>query len=308
MHKPSVTGLVAATFTPFHADGSLHLEQVPLVVEHLVQQNIRGIFVCGSTGEGPSLTIEERKQVAQAYVEAAQGKLFTFVHVGHNSLAEAQALAQHAEQIGADAISAPVPSYFKIQTLDTLINTLSFIAQGAPSLPLYYYHIPALTGVDLDMVAFLEQAGERLPTLAGIKYTAHTLDAFQICMQQEQYNLLFGRDELLLSALAIGTQGFIGSTYNFAAPWYQEIWQAYEANNQATARRIQAQVGQLVRIIHRYGGLPPQKVMMKMMGLDCGPVRLPLVELSDSQQKAMRQELEAIDFFSAPNQPSNPTK
>ena len=296
MHKPSVTGLVAATFTPFHADGSLHLEQVPLVVDHLVQQNIRGIFVCGSTGEGPSLTIAEREQVAQAYVEAAQGKLFTFVHVGHNSLAEAQALAQHAEQIGADAISAPVPSYFKIQTLDTLINTLSFIAQGAPSLPLYYYHIPALTGVDLDMVAFLEQAG-RLPTLAGIKYTAHTLDAFQICMQQEQYNLLFGRDELLLSALAIGTQGFIGSTYNFAAPWYQEIWQAYEANNQATARRIQAQVGQLVRIIHRYGGLPPQKVMMKMMGLDCGPVRLPLVQLSHQEEQTMEEALRAIHFF-----------
>ena len=296
MIKKPITGLVAATFTPFHANGSLRLEQVPLVVEHLVQQNIRGIFVCGSTGEGPSLTIQERKQVAQAYVEAAQGKLFTFVHVGHNSLAEAQALAQHAEQIGADAISATVPSYFKIQTLDTLIDTLSFIAQGAPSLPLYYYHIPALTGVDLDMVAFLEQAG-RLPTLAGIKYTAHTLDAFQTCMQQEQYNLLFGRDELLLSALAIGTQGFIGSTYNFAAPWYQQIWQAYQANEQATARRIQAQVGQLVRIIHRYGGLPPQKVMMKMIGLDCGPVRLPLVQLSHQEEQAMEEALRAVHFF-----------
>ncbi len=297
MHKSSITGLVAATFTPFHADGSLHLEQVPSMVEHLVQQNIRGIFVCGSTGEGPSLTIAERKQVAQAYVAAAQGKLFTFVHVGHNSLAEAKALAQHAEQIGADAISATVPSYFKIQSLNTLIETLSFIAEGAPSLPLYYYHIPALTGVDLDMVAFLEQAGERLPTLAGIKYTSHTLDAFQTCMQQEQYALLFGRDELLLCALAIGTQGFIGSTYNFAAPWYQQIWLAYEANDQATARRIQAQVGQLVRIIHRYGGLPPQKVMMKMMGLDCGPVRLPLVPLSHQEEQAMEEALRAIHFF-----------
>ena len=105
-----------------------------------------------------------------------------------------------------------------MQTLETLTACLAHIAKGAPELPLYYYHVPALTGVDLDMVALLEQAAERLPSLAGLKYTAHTLDAFQTCQQFEQYHLLFGRDELLLSALAVGTTAFIGSTYNLHCP------------------------------------------------------------------------------------------
>ena len=222
--------------------------------------------------------------------------MYTFVHVGHNSLEEARALAQHAQQIGADAISATVPSYFKVQTIEMLTACLAHIAQGAPELPLYYYHVPALTGVDLDMVAFLEQATERLPSLAGLKYTAHTLDAFQTCQQFEQYHLLFGRDELLLSALAVGTSAFIGSTYNFVAPWYQKIWQAFERGDWNTAQATQARVGELVRIIHRYGGLPPQKTMMKLTGIDCGPVRLPLRQLSIQEEQVMTQALKDISF------------
>ena len=296
MNSHQVEGLIAATFTPFQADGSLHLAPIETMVEHLISNGVRGIFVCGSTGEGPSLTIAERKQVAEVYIQAARGRLYTFVHVGHNSLEEAKGLAQHARQIGADAISATVPSYFKVQTIETLTACLAHIAKGAPELPLYYYHVPALTGVDLDMVAFLEQAAERLPSLAGLKYTAHTLDAFQTCLKSP-YHLLFGRDELLLSALAVGTTAFIGSTYNFIAPWYQTIWQAFKRGDWNTAQATQSRVGELVRIIHRYGGLPPQKVMMKLAGIDCGPVRLPLRQLSVQEEQTMTQALNDIGFL-----------
>ncbi|MEM9830519.1 MAG: dihydrodipicolinate synthase family protein [Bacteroidota bacterium] len=291
-HK--ITGLIAATFTPFREDGSLWLEPIEPIVAHLIHRGVQGIFVCGSTGEGPSLTSEERKIVAEAYVQAARGRLFVFVHVGHNSLTEAAALARHAQQIGADAISATAPNYYKTYTLDTLVASLRQIAEGAPHLPLFYYHIPVLTGVDLDMTALLQLAGEELPTLAGIKYTSHALDAFHDCMQFTDYQMLFGRDELLLSALVLGTQGFIGSTYNFAAPLYQQIWQAYEEGNHVLARQTQLRISQMVRLIHQYGGLPPQKAMMKMIGLDCGPVRLPLAELTRAQKNALQKDLEPI--------------
>ena len=174
-----ITGLVAATFTPMHADGSLNLAQVAPLVDRLLQEGISALYVCGSTGEGPSLSTEERQQTAAAYVEAAAGRLPVVVQVGHCSLADACRLAAHAAQIGADAISSVPPWYFRPGSVEVVVDCLAQIAAAAPGLPFYYYHIPSLTGVAPDMVEFLRQAGPRLPTLVGVKYTAPTVDEFQ---------------------------------------------------------------------------------------------------------------------------------
>ena len=114
------TGHIAAAFTPMHEEGSLNLAQVAPIVDYLVRIQISGLYVCGSTGEGPSLSSEERRATAAAYVEAAAGKLPVIIQVGHNSLAEASALARHAEKIGADAISTLPPLYYKLKSLETL--------------------------------------------------------------------------------------------------------------------------------------------------------------------------------------------
>src|SRR5690606_14041772 len=121
----------------------------------------------GSTGEGPSLSGSERKQLAEAFVEASAKRLKVFVHVGHNSLEEARELAAHAQQIGADFVSATPPAYFKINTTRALADSLAMIASGAPELPMFYYHIPSLTGVGLDMVELLQISEKTIPTLAG---------------------------------------------------------------------------------------------------------------------------------------------
>ena len=116
-------GLVAATFTPFHADGSLNLGLIPGIVDHLEQDGCKGIYILGSTGEGLSLDFEERKSVAEAYLEAARGRLIVVVQVGSNCLIEARNLAQHAGEIGADAISCVPPSYFKPATEEALVES-----------------------------------------------------------------------------------------------------------------------------------------------------------------------------------------
>lgn len=292
-------GLIAAPFTPFQKDGSLNLSQVEVLVEYLIAQQIKGIFICGSTGEGPSMTVEERMQVADAFLNLSDNRLFTFVHVGHNSLAEAKKLAAHAQRNGADAISATVPTYYKINTVDALIQSLAEIAEGAPDLPLYYYNIPQLTGVSLDMVSFLEQAAKKLPTLAGIKYTAPWLHEYQACLKatQGKYDVLYGTDEMMLGAMAMGAEGFIGSTYNFGAAIYHKLRASYTQCDMRAAQKYQALSVEVVRIILKYGSLPAQKAIMQMIGIDCGPVRLPLLELTASQKTAMYKELEDIGFF-----------
>ena len=215
-----LTGLIAAACTPMRDDGSLDLEEVPAIVDYLQRAGVKGLYICGSTGEGVSLTGDERRAVAEAYVKVAQGRLKTIVQVAHNSLAEARQLAAHAQQIGADVVSATAPSYFKADSVEVLADCVIQIASAAPELPFYYYHIPALTGVALDMVDFLPVAAERTPNLVGMKYTAPTAHEFQACLELSggRFDMLWGCDEMLLSALAIGARGAIGSTYNIAAP------------------------------------------------------------------------------------------
>lgn len=297
--KSNYSGLIAAVFTPMQRNGSLNLEQVPSIVEHLVQDRVDGLYVCGSTGEGPSLSSEERCATAKAYVEAARGKLPVIIQIGHNSLVEARKLAVHARTIGADAVAAVPPSYFEISSVETLVACLAEITSAAPDLPFFYYHIPSLTGADFDMVEFLRQGGERMENLAGIKYSSPAVDELQACVElgDRRFTVLFGCDEMLLSGLCVGVNGAVGSTFNFAAPLYRRIIIAFEQGDMKQARKYQALSVEMVRTFYRYRSQPGFKGVMKLIGLDCGPNRLPLETLRPEELEAMKKELDAIGFF-----------
>ncbi len=289
---PLLTGLVAATFTPMKSDGCLDLQRIAAVCDFVLGQGVDGLFLCGSTGEAPSLTNEERMQVASAYHRAAAGRVPVVVHVGHNSLADARTLAAHAEQMGADAIAVVPPSYFPLSSIEVLIECLRHIAEAAPDTPLYYYHIPSITGVDLSMIELLERA-ESLPTLAGIKFSAPQFDQLAACVEYDagSYNILFGCDELLLSGLMKGVDGAVGSTYNFMAPHYRRIIDAHQAGKMDAAKQHQAVATARVEEILRHGGHNAIKAAMGILGLDCGPPRLPWKPLSDGARSALKQEL-----------------
>jgi N-acetylneuraminate lyase len=297
--QKQLSGLIAATFTPMHADGSLNLAMAKPIVDHLSGDGVSGLYVCGSTGEGPLLTTEERKLTAAAYVEAAAGRLPVVVQVGHSSIVEASQLAAHAQQIGADATSAVAPYYFKPNSVKVLVDCLAEIAGGAPKLPFYYYHIPELSGVSVDTVELLHQVSAKVPNFAGIKYTAPMMDEYQTLLAAEdgRYCILFGRDEMLLSGLATGAPGAVGSTYNFAAPIYRKVMAAFDRGDTKEARRCQGLAVAMVRIILRYRGHAGLKAMMALLGLDCGPNRLPTVSLTPEERENMRRELDAIGFF-----------
>jgi len=297
-----LTGLVAATFTPMNGDGSLNLDRIAPMVDYLVDKGLNAVYVCGSTGEGPSMTNEERKETAAAFVSAAAGRLKVVVQVGHSCLGDARALAAHAQQIGADAVAAVAPYYFKPDSVDTLVDCLAEITAGAPQLPFYYYHIPALTGVEADLEAMLRLAAERIPTLVGIKYTATTMHEIQMlrALDGGRFDILHGRDEMLLSALAVGVRGAIGSTYNFAAPLYQRLMTAFDGGDLEEAQRCQARSVAMIREILGTGGQAGLKAAMNLLGFDCGPVRLPLRTLDAEQMSRLEQKLRRAGPFDRP--------
>src|SRR5687767_2911467 len=147
-----LSGLIAAPFTPFRADGDLKLEVIEKQAALLRENGISAAFVCGSTGEGMSLTVDERMRVAQRWVDVAGSSLGVIVHTGHNCLRDACALAAHAQQIGASATSALPPMYFKPAGVAQTINCAAAVAAAAPELPFFYYHIPGFAGFPLSMV------------------------------------------------------------------------------------------------------------------------------------------------------------
>lgn len=296
--KMKLSGLIAATFTPFDERSQVDPAPIPAMVERLIAQGITGLYVCGSTGEGPSLSTEERKTVAKAYVDAVAGRIPVMIQVGHNSIEEARVLARHAASIGADAISAVSPSYYLPGSTDVLVKTLAHITDAVPGLPFYYYHIPQLSGLSVNMLEFLEQAPALISSLAGIKFSSREVEVMQQCLVFDggRYNILFGVDEMLLSGLVSGAHGAVGSTYNFLAPLYHKVLEHLEQGHMEAARNCQLEAAEIVQVMLRYHGLSGLKGALSISGMPFGSTRLPLTPLSTGEYEALKKELAILGF------------
>ncbi|MCC5908704.1 MAG: dihydrodipicolinate synthase family protein [Balneolaceae bacterium] len=294
-----IDGLVVAAFTPMQEDGSINLEMVKPLYKYYRQNGIKGVFLNGSTGEGLSLTYKERLELCEEWSRVVDTDFKLIVHIGSNSLNEAKEFAAHAGKNGVDGISTIGPFYQKSSTVEILVEICAQVAAQVSDIPFYYYHIPVLTGIDFSMVDFMKHASEKIPTLAGLKFTASDLSEYNLCrvFQNGKYDMLYGNDEMYLAGLATGAKGFIGSTYNLFPGLYQEIREAFENNRMDRARELQVKAIQFVKVLDKYNYNAASKAAMKMIGVDCGASRLPFQTLKDSQISNLRKDLEECGFF-----------
>ncbi len=285
-------GLVAAPPTPFTADDQLDLDAVQPLAEHLHHQGVIGVFVNGSTGEGVSLTMDERQEHAAEWRRVLPSGMKLFVHTGHNSLPEARRLTRHAAEIGADAAAAIAPGFFKPANEEQLAEWCARIGADAPDLPFYLYHVPGRSGVNLNVPLLLHHTAERLPNLAGVKYTHEDLAEYQETLRLDhgKYDVLWGRDQMLLGALATGAEGAVGSTYNIAAPLNRKIIAAFEQGDLTTARDLQAQAIRMVNAMVDTGNiLATIKILLRRQGVPIQPyTRLPLTPIPENAADGIR--------------------
>lgn len=299
MHTFHLRGLVAAPFTPFHDDGSLWIEQIQPLADKLAADRVEGAFICGTTGEGMSLTDEERTRVADAWVRAARRRFKVIVHAGHLSGAASAILAAHAQEIGADAVASCGPFFFPIRAVTQVVTALKPVAAMCARLPFYFYHIPQLTHLgQLGMIDLLKEAALEIPNLHGIKYTHNDLEEYTRLLEQEgaRLDFPFGRDEIFLSALAVGARGAIGSSFNFIPSVFHDLMAAFERRDLDTARKLQARAAETVRMMRAHGGLAAMKATMKLLGYDCGPVRAPLRNLTPAEETSLAHSLRALEI------------
>lgn len=298
-------GLIAAPFTPLNQDGSLNLSIIPDYYNMLKANGVRGAFICGSTGEGVSLSTKEKKYVAEAWANCAKedADFVVMTLVGGNSIVDCIDLAKHAKAIGLDAISFTSPNYFKPATVQVLAEICEEIASEVPDFPFYYYHIPVLTGVNFPMIDLLKLVTDRIQNFAGIKYTHEDFMDFLLCMQYNNgaYDMLWGRDENMLPALALGTKASVGSTFNYAAPLYNKLINSYQEGDAALAIKLQMQSIEMIQLLGKYGGIGTGKAYMKLIGLDCGGFRLPVKNMTEQDFQKFKEETNKIQFedFSA---------
>lgn len=294
-----VTGLVAAAYTPMDDKGEIVPQMIDELAHWYRQHGVVGAFICGTTGEGPLLTLQEKMEVMERWGKAKSANQVAIAMLGGNCLKDMQYLAQMAEDVGMDAIAVMSPYFYVPQSLQELVDLCASVASVTPDLPFYFYHIPSVTKGNYSMRSFLELAGSRIPSLAGIKFShSDLMDFHRAKMYKDgQYNLLWGCDEILLSALCLGADGAVGSTYNYLAPLYHKIINSYKSGNMAEAEYYQGISVETVHILDKYGGLAAGKAFMKLIGLDCGWCRPPLGKYDQAQLDAMEKELQNIGFF-----------
>ena len=291
-------GLVAAPFTPMDKDGNIKYDMIKIYYDFLEKNGIVGAFINGSTGEGASLTQKEKQLQAEKWAQCYKsgGKVRVINLVGGTCYSDCIENAIFSNEIGLSAVAIVGPSYFKPCDESFLADFCTRIGESVPQMPVYYYHIPVLTGVNLSMIKFLEKISVSLPNFAGIKYAHDDFLDFLACLnfKNGMYEMLWGRDETLLSVFLLGCKGGVGSTYNYAAPLYLNMIKAFDEGNIGEAGRLQQISINMVRLLMKYGGQPTGKAFMKYIGLDCGKFRSPSYNMTASMYEDFVKDVELL--------------
>ena len=292
-----IKGMVVAPFTAFKPDGSVDLEKVPLQKKFYKDNGVAGVFVCGTTGEGSSLTLEERRMLFREWSRYREEDFSVIAFLGGTSVKECRELALYARECGLDAVAVTAPYYQKAANVADLSAFCREVASAVPDMPFYFYHIPCLTNVNVPMYDLLRLMDKEIPNLAGIKYTFENMMDYQLCLnfRERKYDIMWGRDEMLLPALSLGAQAYVGSTYGYNAPVYNEIIRLFNEGRIPEAADLQLKANRIITLLSKYGN-GAGKAFMKAAGLDLGPCRLPLHTLSDGEFAAFKEDLKEVEF------------
>lgn len=270
----------------------------------LSEWGVPNVMLGGTTGESVSLSSAERLEVVKAWMPIAKKhNLNVYVHVGMNSQFEARELARAVGAIdGVKGILSMGPTYFKPSTAEALVDTISVIAGGAPHLPFWYYHFPAMTDIPVNMFDFIREADktQKMPNLMGIKFTNELIMDFNQIgnFKNKKYNMLMGRDEIFTSALTTGVaDGGVGSTLNFMS-YNIPMRELYMSGDQHKKAEADARQLQTIAVIQAWkdiaGSVNPQKAILKMTGIDFGPMRVPNGNLTHEQEMQLGTALHKI--------------
>ena len=285
-------GSIPALITPMLTDGKVDYPTLRKLIDWHVAEGTDAIVVVGTSGESPTVTVDEHCEIIRVSVEQAAKRIPIIAGCGANSTAEAINLAKFAEKVGADAQLQVVPYYNK-PTQEGLYLHFKAIAEAVPSLPVILYNVPGRTVADLqhDMVLRLAE----VPGIIGIKEATSNIERAQWLIRDvpKEFAVFSGDDATAVALMLCGGSGNISVTANVAPRLMHELCMAATRGDVKQAMRIQFQLMPVHKNLFVEANPIPVKWAMQRMGL-CGPtLRLPMTELSASQQPVVEAALKA---------------
>ncbi|CAN7983624.1 unnamed protein product, partial [Ixodes hexagonus] len=279
----------------FLCNRRVNLDVIDDYVNLLRKQGVTGAFVNGTTGEGLSLTVDERKRIAEKWASASKGKLdLLILHITTCCILETHELARHAESLNVDAISLLPPFYYKYD----FIAYFAQVSQAAPNTPIVYYHIPTFTGVNVKLSEFLPAVSKAVPALCGAKYSCSELSDLAGFMRTDKkhFKIFFGYEEMLLAALSLGVTAAIGGTFSYEGYLANKIIENYKKGALEKARREQDKLKHGVDVLAKYGYCVAalKSAGNELCGISFGDVRFPMTPVVKSKATEMGSELKAL--------------
>ena len=284
-------GIWPAMLTPFDRHGDVDLPAIDHLVEYMLNEGAHGFYVCGSTGEGILMNVQERAAVAARTVQQVRGRAPVMVHVGAIPTRDAAALAAHAREIGADAVAAIPPTFFAYSF--NAVKAHYRAIGDAAQIPLYIYNIPQAAGLNVTPAMVAEMKRE-IPNLVGLKFTSHNFYEMRQIIELDNMTVFSGPDEMCLPALAMGVVGAIGSTYNPMTRHFVRLYEAFQAGRLAEAQELQYQANRIIRVWTSFPG--SLKVMMRWQGVPLGEPRRPLEPLPAEREEELAAALQAVGY------------
>ena len=289
-----LSGVVVAALTPLSADGATLADErvCAAYYDFLLQRPVAGLFVCGTTGEGMTLGLGERMEVARRAVQLTNRRAPVLVHAGCPSTAESVRLAEHASECGADGIVVVAPYFYPYDRL-SLIEHYQAVAQAAQGRPVYLYHLPSYTGnaINVEILAAVRLV---CPNVCGLKFSDSDLAQMQELQRtvSGNFNLLSGDDSLVLPGLALGTDGCVSGKSSVFPEMLQAIVLAFREGHLEAARRAQALLITLGDRLDQWPSmeLACYKYALLRRGIDIGGMRRPHRPLSKTEREHLDQD------------------
>ena len=286
-------GVMSALVSCIDENENIKEDSMRRLMNWHLKEGFSGFYLTGGTGEGPLLQKETRKRIVEIAKDEAGDRCDLIAHVGAIDLKTAVELAQHAGEVGMDAISS-VPPFF-VHYGESQIADYYKALSDASGLPVLMYASP-LAGVNItwDMVDRLMD----IPNMIGLKWTNY--DYFTMhrikALRGGNINVINGPDECLLCGLSMGADGGIGATYNVMPKLFTRIYNSFQAGNLADAQEAQFKANRLIEILIKFGVLVGIKDILEMIGYDCGYQVYPQKRFTAEEQAAFRAALKEINY------------
>lgn len=288
MNKPLFTGACTALVTPF-LDGAVNYPMMEQLLKRQMDSGIRAVVVCGTTGEAPTLSDDEKLELFHRAKAYTGGECMIIAGTGSNSTSHAAQLSLAAENVGVDALLIVSPYYNKA-TPEGLVAHYMTIAHSV-GIPIIAYNVPGRTGVDIPVSVCQRLAS--ISNIAGIKEASSDITKItKLCRNGNDFTVWTGNDELIVPAISLGAKGVISVLSNLLPVQTQAMAQAALNGDLDTAADLQQQLQPLIELLFCEPNPIPIKAAMRYFGYDCGSPRLPLTELSNENKERLKKALE----------------